>query len=151
MDIIVFIHSYLRWVVLALALVVIVKSLLGWTQGKSYESLDNGLASGFLGSLHLQLVLGLILYFAGDKGLALIQANGMGEVMKDSTLRFWAVEHIFTMIIAVVVATIGRARSKRAETGPRRHKTVFIFFLIATVLVLARVPWPPMAELFKGL
>ncbi|MDP5170178.1 MAG: hypothetical protein NWR72_08025 [Bacteroidia bacterium] len=150
MEILQYAHSYLRWVVLALALVVIAKALIGWLGRKPYEKLDNTLGASFLGSIHLQLVLGLILYFIGDKGLALITANGMGAVMKDATLRFWAVEHITTMIIAVVVATVGRSMIKRAGEPGRKHRLAAIYFIIATVLILSRVPWSQV-PLFKGM
>lgn len=150
MEILQYLHSYLRWVVLALALVVIVKSLMGWLSSKPYEKLDNTLSASFLGTLHLQLILGLLLYFIGDKGLSLITNNGMGEVMKDADLRFWAVEHITTMIIAVVIATIGRSRSKRAAEAVGKHRQVVIFYGIALILILSRVPWTQV-PLFKGL
>ncbi len=150
MEILQYAHSWLLWVVLILGLVVVVKSILGWQGSRPYLSADRGLASGFLGTIHLQLVLGLILYFIGDKGLALIQANGMGAVMKDSTLRFWAVEHITTMIIAVVVATIGSSKVKRASEPTRKHKQAALFFGIALLLILSRVPWSQV-PLFKGI
>lgn len=150
MEILQYLHSYLRWVVLIVALAVIAKSLIGWLSNKSYEKLDNTLASSFLGTLHLQLILGLLLYFIGDKGLSLITENGMGAVMKDADMRFWAVEHITTMIIAVVIATIGRSKSKKATEPSRKHKQAAIFFIIATVLILSRVPWSQV-PLFKGL
>lgn len=150
MEILQYVHSYLRWVVLIVALAVIAKSLIGWLSSKPYEKLDNTLASSFLGALHLQLILGLLLYFIGDKGLSLITENGMGAVMKDADLRFWAVEHITTMIIAVVIATVGRSKSKRATEPSRKHKQAAIFFIIATVLILSRVPWSQV-PLFKGI
>lgn len=150
MEILQYVHSYLRWVVLIVALAVIAKSLIGWLSNKPYEKLDNTLASSFLGTLHLQLILGLLLYFIGDKGLSLITENGMGAVMKDADMRFWAVEHITTMIIAVVIATIGRSKSKRATEPSRKHKQAAIFFIIATVLILSRVPWAQV-PLFKGI
>lgn len=150
MDILIYLHSYLRWVVLALALVVIVKSVIGWLGDRPYEKLDNALSGSFMGTLHLQLLLGLILYFAGSKGLAYITANGMGEVMGDSLQRFWAVEHITTMVIAIVIAQVGRTRSKRATEPVRKHKQAAIFYLIALVLILARVPWSQV-PLFRGI
>lgn len=150
MEILQYLHSYLRWVVLALALIVIAKSLMGWLGNKSYEKLDNTLSASFLGSLHLQLILGLILYVIGDKGLSLITNNGMAEVMKDADLRFWAVEHMTTMIIAIVVATIGRSKSKRVSEAVAKHKQVVIFYGIALLLILSRIPWTQV-PLLKGL
>jgi len=136
-----FIHSWLRWLVLFFAIWAILRAVSGWLGGrKTYTGLDNGSAAAFVGSLHLQLLIGLILYFISPLGFPAIQNSGMGTVMKNSALRFYAIEHITTMIIAVVLAQIGRSRSKRAK-GVRKHRIASIFFIIALVLILARVPW----------
>ena len=89
-SIILFLHSWLRWVVLILALVAIVKSLSGWLGNKPFTKSENGIGGAFVGTMHLQLVLGLLLYFVFSAyGFKAISAAGMGEVMKDSTARFW--------------------------------------------------------------
>lgn len=150
MEYVVLIHSWLRWVVLLLALFVIGKAIMGWLGKHPYKRLDNSLGASFIGSLHLQLVLGLVLYFLGAKGLALITENGMAAVMKDATLRFWAVEHITTMILAVVLAMVGRSRSRKAKTDWRKHQQAAIFYALALVLILARVPWGQV-PLFKSM
>ncbi len=150
-SIILFLHSWLRWVVLILALVAIVKSLSGWLGNKPFTKSENGIGGAFVGTMHLQLVLGLLLYFVFSAyGFKAISAAGMGEVMKDSTARFWGVEHIFMMILAVVFAQIGRSRSKRAVSDMQKHKSAAIFFIIALLLVLSRIPWTETARLFRG-
>ena len=86
-------------------------------------------------------MLGLVQWFVGDFGLKLIQNAGMSEVMKNSALRFWAIEHITGMIIAIVLITIGRGKVKRA-VDYTAHKKAFTFFLLALIIILASVPWP---------
>jgi len=90
--------------------------------------------------MHLQLVLGLVLYFISPK--VIFNAASM----KDSLLRFFLVEHISLMIIAVVLVTIGYVKSDRASSEFKKHKLVVIYFSIALLLILAAIPWP-----FRGL
>ncbi len=146
-----FIHSWLRWVVLVLAIVVIVRSFMGWFGSKSYTASDNRLAVFFIASMHLQLVLGLILYFIySPVGLSAFDA-GMGAVMKNSALRFWAVEHLVTMILAVVLAQVGRTRAKKAVAALKKHRNMAIFTTISILLVLSRIPWDQAGRMFRGL
>ena len=86
--------------------------------------------------------MGLVLYLAGPMGYKNIQLFGMGEVMKNPVARFFAVEHITMMLIAIVLIHIGRARSKKALTDLAKHKAAFWFYLIALLLILAGIPWP---------
>ncbi|MDX2305268.1 MAG: hypothetical protein NW226_20830 [Microscillaceae bacterium] len=143
-----FIHSWLRWVVLILAIWVIIRSLSAWLGKKDYLASDNRLAIFFIAFMHLQLVIGLILYFVySPMGLAAFQ-QGMGSVMKNGAVRYWAVEHIFTMVVAVVLAQIGRTRSKRAVNPIAKHKNLAIFTILALLLILSRIPWET-ARLFR--
>ena len=66
---------------------------------------------------------------------------GMGEVMKNSTLRSNIVEHPFTMIVAVALITIGYSKHKKKLTSKNKLKTIAIFYTIALILVLAKIPW----------
>lgn len=87
---------------------------------------------------HVQLLLGVALLFMSP-----LSANfaEMGAVMKDSYLRLMLIEHPTTMILGVVFVTIGRVRLKKKTTDDAKYKTAIIFFSIALVLFLARIPW----------
>lgn len=87
---------------------------------------------------HLQFVLGLILLFTSPLGEAF---SDMGSVMKDSYLRLMLIEHPTTMLLGVIMVTIGRVKSKKKETDAGKYKTVITFFAIALVLFLIRIPW----------
>lgn len=136
-------HSGLRWVVLLLLLAAIGNAFMKWRGGKTeFTGGDKKLALFALISVHLQLVIGLALYFMGPYFAAL--TVDAGAVMKNSGLRFFAVEHISVMIIGIILITIGYSKAKRTEDINKRFKTTFIFYLIGLILILARVPWPGM-------
>jgi cell division protein FtsW (lipid II flippase) len=90
------------------------------------------------------LLLGLYQYFFGAVGYKLIiAAGGMKEVMKDAATRFWAVEHITSMILAIVLITIGHIRLKKGA----KASTTATFYLIALLLILSAIPWPFRADI----
>lgn len=87
---------------------------------------------------HLQLVIGLVLYFVGPLGYATTKIEGF---MKDDTLRLYAIEHISINIIAVVLITIGYSSAKRAATSKKKFTKLGVFYLIGLLLILSRIPW----------
>ena len=86
-------------------------------------------------STHIQAFLGLVLYFVSPN----VMFSDMGAVMKSNVYRYWTVEHIVLMLIAVVLITIGYSKSKKALTDAAKHRTVAIFFTIAAILVIAGI------------
>ena len=123
-------HSGFRWLVITFLIIAIIKSFAGWFGKKEFSKSDNLIALILLSVTHLQLIFGIIMYFVSDKIVS------MGIAMKDSTLRFWVVEHGFTMIIAIVLITLGRVLSKKAATSELKFKKSAIFYTIAFVLIL---------------
>jgi len=90
---------------------------------------------------HIQVIIGLILYFVSPNALNAIQTNGMGEVMKDSLLRLFTIEHPLIMLLAVVLITIGYTKHKKKQSPKAKFKTIAVFYTIALILVLSRIPW----------
>jgi uncharacterized membrane protein len=133
------IHNILRYVLLLLIIASIVKAYIGLANKTEYNTGDKKLNLFTLISSHLQLVLGLILYFTSET--VKIAHQNMGNAMKDKTLRFWAVEHISMMILAIILITIGYSTSKRADNSLAKYKKIAIFFSIALILILAAIPW----------
>ncbi|MCB9175381.1 MAG: cytochrome B [Flavobacteriales bacterium] len=123
-------HSGFRWLVIIFLVIAILKSFAGWFGKKEYNKGDNMIALLLLSVTHLQLIFGIVMYFISDKIVS------MGEAMKDATLRFWAVEHGFTMLIAIVLITLGRVLSKKAATSELKFKKGAIFYTIAFILIL---------------
>jgi len=74
--------------------------------------------------------------------LANIRNLGFGDVMKDKVYRYFAIEHLTGMLIAIVLITIGRGAAKKNIPDLAKFKRSFWFFLVALVIILATVPWP---------
>ncbi|MBG8555538.1 hypothetical protein [Hymenobacter guriensis] len=133
-------HSWTRWLVLIFGLIALFRALSGWQGRKPYVGADNGMGAAFVGSMHLQLLLGIILYFISPWGAKAFETAG-SAVMKDPTGRFFAVEHLVGMLLAVVAAQVGRTLSKKATDPVLKHKKAFIWFAVALLLVLLMIPW----------
>ncbi|MCG9912058.1 MAG: hypothetical protein MH137_12265 [Flavobacteriales bacterium] len=136
MNILVKAHSGLPFIVLGLMLFAIIKGFMGASGNKPYSK---GVFAAAMGFLHIQVILGLILYV--QKVVPMFSEQPMGEIMKDSTSRFLAVEHISVMLIAAIVATVGFSLGKRAEGDAAKNRKTAIFYLIAFILILSRIPW----------
>lgn len=134
------IHSWLRWVILLASVIVILKSLVGLFGGGEYKKFDNILAASFVGFMHLQLLIGLILYIFLSPVTTSAFEN-MSKAMSTASIRYWAVEHITVMILAVVAAQVGRSISKKTEDSIVKFRFQAIFFGIALFLMLLRIPW----------
>ena len=135
-------HSVLRWVILVLALVAIFKSYSGMTAGKVFSAGDRKVGLFLMIAAHTTLVVGFYLWLAGPYGLANIRNLGFGEVMRDRVYRFYAVEHLVGMLIAIVLITLGRGAAKKSISDRAKHKRTFWYILVALVIMLATIPWP---------
>ena len=135
------VHSYLRWAVLLLALIVLARSLRGWAGSREWTRVDDRFHAGLVGAIDLQLLLGLVLYIFLSPMTSAFFAD-VGAAMKEPALRFFGLEHIAAMVVAVTIFHIGRARSKKAKTPRVRHRRVWVSTLIALLLVAASIPWP---------
>lgn len=135
-------HSLLRWVILVLAVVVIFKSYSGMTAGRPFSAGERKAGLFLMISAHTTLLVGLYLWLFGPWGLANIRNLGFGEVMKNDVYRFYAVEHIFGMLVAIVLITIARGVSKKNIPDAAKHKRTFWLVLVALVIILVTIPWP---------
>jgi hypothetical protein len=135
-DILVRSHSGWRWVVLILLLAAIFKAFSGWKGKKEWTNSDKKLAMFAMIAFHLQFTFGLILYFLSD----LVVFNS--STMSNPVYRFYSVEHILGMMIAMILITIGYGKAKRLTDSQARFKKIFWFYLISLIIVLAMIPWP---------
>ena len=120
MNILLMIHSILRWVILLVAVIAIVVFLVSWLRRSQLQGVDRGLMSGFSGLMDLQATLGIVLLVWS--GLA-----GVGFPR-------YRLEHALIMVLAAVVAHLS-ARWKNAEE-PLRYRNYFLTILASLVLVL---------------
>ena len=132
-------HSILRWLILPIGLFVISTSWFYLKSEKPYGKLEKISGGILVGLAHLQLIIGLLLYFvfSPDINAAL---NDMGAAMKDAHLRLKILEHPLISIIAVALIQIGRSLSKKATDNVSKRKKVAIYTTIAFVLILSRIP-----------
>ena len=136
-----FIHSWWAYLTLFIVLIATLNALAGFFGNKEYQPKDFRISLFALIVTHIQFLIGLLLFFVSPLGMKSISDNGMGEVMKDSNLRLYAVEHPMVMILAVVFITIGYSKHKRKLVSKPKFKVLTIFYTIALVLMLSRIPW----------
>jgi len=124
-------HNILRWVILITLLLSIYKLFVKQDALKTSKIL-------FIAS-HTTLLIGLYQYFVSSLlGFKAIQTAGMKTVMGDSVSRFWGMEHAFTMIIAIILITIGHIRYKKSGKAGLTQ----VLYLLALVFILLMTPWP---------
>jgi len=132
-------HSGLRWVVLALLIAAILRALSKRRGGSLYPGKDQVALFAFV-STHIQLLLGLILYLFLSPYVRF--EGGMGAIMGDTITRFYTVEHLVGMLVAIAVITIGYLRAKRQTGLNKGWKTIGNYYLIGLIIILLSIPWP---------
>jgi hypothetical protein len=133
-----FAHSWLRWIVLVLLALVVIRAIAGrgaWT------ALDERFHVLGVSALDLQVLLGLWLYVLASP-LSHAFLTNPGGTMHDSVIRFYGLEHVTMMVLGLAVVHVGRARSRRETNGDARRRTVLRWTAVGLVLILAGVPWP---------
>jgi hypothetical protein len=139
-DIILTIHFWNRRLILLFGVTAIVLAYHGWKSKRIFSPLDNLLGTTFMGSLHIQLILGLFLYFVFSPKTAYALAH-FAEAMKDSKLRYFAMEHGFIMVLAIGIAQLGRILVHKTHDHNLKHKRSLIYFSIALIMILLMVPF----------
>jgi hypothetical protein len=134
-------HSIVRWLVVIAALAAVVKAFYGWITKMSWTKIDDQLGIWFTSILDLQLLVGLVLYVFLSP-ITQTAFSNFGAAMKDTVLRFFAVEHISIMILAVVLAHVGRALSRKAVEPLQKYRWAAIGFGLAVLAILFAIPWP---------
>jgi uncharacterized protein YacL len=128
-------HSGWAYLVLLFLAIAIVNACIGLASRSEFTAKDRKLALFALLFTHIQLVIGLVIYFISPLGKAVL-----GQ-MKDPALRLTSVEHPVINIIAIVLITIGWSRHKKLTTSKAKFKSFAIFYSIGLVLILWRLPW----------
>ena len=132
-------HSILRWAVLLAGVWAIYLGFTGVNRKRIWESKDQNAGMWFVLFCHVQLVLGLVLYFyLGKQSLF----SNMAEGMKDPETRYWGMEHLLGNIIAIALIQYGRIASKKAITDLAKHKKALIWFSVGILILLFNIPWP---------
>jgi heme A synthase len=137
MEIVQFIHSYWAYLVLLALVAATFNALFKFIGDKEFDAKDFSISLFALITMHIQLLIGVILYFT--KGY--FDENTIGEIMKNDSLRKLAVEHPITMILAVALVTIGYSKHKKKLVSRPKFKMLAVFYSISLTLVLYMIPW----------
>ena len=140
-SVVLVLHSWLRWVVLAATVVSLGRALTGRTGHKLWSAADDRSLRLFTISLDVQLLFGLILY-VGISPITAVAFQNLSAAMRDPSLRFFVVEHAIGMIAAVALAHVGRSRVRKAATADAKHRTALMFVALSLVAMLISIPWP---------
>ena len=132
-------HSYWAYLVLIILILAVANALIKVFGDKEYEAKDFRIALFTLILSHIQLLIGLVLYFVSPR-FELWGEMG-GEVMKNAVARLYLVEHPFVNILAIALITIGYSKHKKKLTSKAKLKPIAIFYSLALVLFLSRIPW----------
>lgn len=129
-------HSGWRWIVLILIVAAVVKMHVGWKKKRSFTEGDKKLGMFAMIAFHIQFLMGWILYFVSSK------VGFFEGMMKDTMYRFFTVEHVLVMTLAMVAITIGYSKHKKKESDMDKFKALAVFYTIALALTLVAIPWP---------
>lgn len=133
------IHSYWAYIVLILLIFTVYNAITGLKSKRDFVDKDLRIGLFTLIVTHIQLLIGLAWYFMSPWYTALV--SNSGEVMKDSTSRLLALEHPIMMLIAIALVTIGWSKHKKKTASTAKFKTFAVFYGLALVIILIRIPW----------
>lgn len=132
-------HSVIRWLILIFLAVTIYKSYRGFKRNLAFAPLDNQLRVATVIVAHAQLILGVFLYFSSP--IVSYFLNNFGEAVHQREIRFFGMEHVTVMILAVILITIGSVKTKQKITDFEKHKTLFKWYGWALIAILTSIPW----------
>jgi len=133
-------HSLLRWLVILAGIWALVRVWSGLLTKSEWTAKDRKCGLIFTSILNVQFLIGLVLYFLSP--LITSARADFGAAMKNGMLRFFAVEHVAGMLLAVIIAQVGYSISKRAATDHGKFLRASITYTISVILILASIPWP---------
>jgi hypothetical protein len=139
-------HNITRWLVIIFALLAIIRAFSGWFGKKDWTGADNRAGLTYTIVLDIQLLLGIILFIYPGIYTQMMLSD-MGAAMGNSLVRFYTIEHTTIMLLAVILAHVGRAVSKRAPQQVGMHRRAAIWYTLSLIAILSAIPWPFMANI----
>lgn len=128
-------HSGWAYLALLILIIAVVNSVIGLLSKKEFTEKDRKIALFALIAIHIQLLIGLVLYFVSPLGLA-----SLGQ-MKDAALRLTSLEHPLMNLIGISLITIGWIKHKKLINNGSKFKTFSIFYGLGLLIILSRIPW----------
>lgn len=132
-------HSLIRWLVLGSLLSAIFYSYRGWMTNRKFSKSENFIQIATVTISHIQLVVGVWLYFISP--VVDYFLDNFNDAIHQRDIRFFGMEHITMMLIAIVVITIGSAKVKRKATDSEKFKSMAVWFTVALVIIFFSIPW----------
>lgn len=139
-SIVLALHNITRWLVLISGVAALIRAYLGWRRAQEWSASDRIVGVFFASFMDVQLLLGLLLYFVISP-ITRAAFQNPSAIMGNSDLRFFTVEHIGWMLLAVVSAHIGTILSKKAANEVDKHRRAAIWFSLSLVMILIGMPW----------
>jgi hypothetical protein len=139
------VHSWLRWLIILLGLLAVARAVAGRASGRPWLAADAAPGRFYTIALDVQMLFGLLLYFVFSDLLTLARAD-MGRAMANPTIRFWLVEHLAGMVVAIALAHIGAVRIRKVTDATARFTQAALFYSLSLVAVLLATPWPGLAH-----
>lgn len=136
-----YLHSYWAYLVVLVVLLATINAIIGAVTKKSYAPKDFRISLFALICTHIQLLIGIVLFFVSDKIVWFTEGVPVKDIMSDSTLRLYNVEHPLMMIIAIALITIGYSKHKKKLSSAPKFKVLAIFYPLALIAILAMIPW----------
>jgi hypothetical protein len=133
-------HNAIRWLVIAAGAWAVLVTWRGWLRRASWTARETRATRLFVGALDLQLVVGVVLY-AVLSPLTRSAFRDMGAAMRDAPVRYFVVEHLVIMLLAIAAAHVGAARVQRAASDAARYQHSALWFGVALAAVVGFVPW----------
>lgn len=142
------VHNIIRWVVVIASILAVARVLFGWLAKKTWTKQDRLLGVIYTSAIDTQVLLGLLLYFVFSP-ITKSAFSDFGAVMGIKEMRFFAIEHVFSMVLALVFAHLGNMLPKRAGQDSAKFKRAALWFSLSFLFILAGIPW--WRPLFPGL
>lgn len=133
-------HNGFRWLVLILLVASVFMAFSGWIKKREWTKSDKRSNLLLMIFMDIQFLIGIILYLFLSP-LTKAAFNDFGAAMQNDALRFYAVEHIFMMLVALVLVHVGRARTKKDIAPWKKHRAAAIFYTISLLAILSAIPW----------
>ena len=131
-------HSFFRWLVLVFLILAIWRSARGYFYGTVFSATDNRIRHWTATVLHIQLVIGMLLYFKSP-----VVNHFWGNAREDhGDFSFFALIHSTLMFTAVIMATLGSSFARRKPKDSDKFKTMLVWFALALTVILIAIPWP---------
>jgi len=131
-------HSGIAYLALLVLILVMLWSLVGALSGREFQEKDRKIALIAFILCHVQLLVGLILYFVSPVGYVLLSGEG---AMSDAAARLTALEHPLINIVAIMLISIGYIRAKKLESSKAKFRSIYMLYAVGLVLILSRIPW----------